>query len=271
MIYHIVTGDVAAKPLKEAISKETSMQGTIVVIKDVLSVGPLVKAEGQKFSELRGNFWNEVIGNDTNAVVVDDLERMLLAANELSKNEDAKIWLWMAPWPADICTYLWAMGYLGKYQGRLYVVNIAGLPFLDDSGKLFYPKSIGEISPKELIKARKLARTVTPGELDMDTDEWKRLMKENGGIRIHQAGKKINSKSEEHYDQQVMEFCTAQFQKASKVIYGAIAKYNIPTGDTYLGWRLRKLATSGKLELHGDTTKSIKDYEVRIFSGDTIN
>ena len=270
MIYHIVTGDVAAEPLRNALVLEPSMEGEIVVIKDVLSVGPLLKEEGQKFSELRTAFWSEVVVNEKNHVLVDDLERLLQTGNEMSKNENAAIWLWIAPWPADICTYHWAVKYLAKYTGRIYVINIAGLPFLDDNGKLFFPKSIGEISPKELVKARRLARLVTPAEFEVDGFEWGKLTDENGGVRTHEGGKRLTSRSEDHYDSQLISFCSQQFQKASKVVGQALTKFNLPTGDLFLGWRLRKMAEMGKLDIQGDTHKALRDFDVRLPSQDIV-
>ena len=270
MIYHIVTGDIAAGPLNIALGTEPSMEGQVVVMKDVLSVGPLQKEEGQKFSELRSAFWQEVVINEKNPIVLDDLERLSEVSIALANDAEAKAWIWIAPWPADVCTYHWALKYLGQYMGRLFVINIAGLPFLDEQGKVFFPKSIGEIQPKELVKARKLARAVTPAELEVDGEEWRKLVKENGGIRIHEGGKRLTSKSEEHYDNQLISFCSHQYQKASKVVSQALARYNVPTGDLYLGWRLRKMVESGRLELQGDTTKALKDFEVKM-PGDGSN
>jgi len=270
MIYHIVTGDVAAAPLRDAIAADPAMEGPVIVMKDVLSVGPLLKEEGQKFSEVRSAFWQQVVINEKNPIQVDDLERLVETGNELSKSEKAKIWLWLAPWPADMCTYHWSLKYLGKYTNRFFVVNIAGLPFLDEQGKVFYPKSIGEIQPKELIKAKRLARPVTPGELEVDGDEWRKLTNENAGIRVHEGGKKLVSKSEEHYDNQLISFCSHQYQKASKVVNQAIARYNIPTGDLYLGWRLRRMVEAGRLEIQGDVTKQLKDFDVKL-PGDGTN
>ncbi len=270
MIYHIVTGDVAATPLKEAIIQDPAMEGQVIVMKDVLSVGPLQKEEGQKFSELRSAFWQMVAPNEKNPIQVDDLERLLEISNELSKNEEAKIWLWTAPWPADICLYHWSLKYLGKYIGRLYVVNIAGLPFLDENGKVFFPKSIGEIQPRELIKAKRLARPVTLPELETDGEEWRKLVAANAGIRTHEGGKRLLSKEEDLYDNQLISFCSHQYQKASKIVNQAIARYNIPTGDVYLGWRLRKMFDAGRLELQGDTAKLLKDFDVKL-PGDGTN
>ena len=267
MIYHIVCGDVASGPLAEAISTEPTMEGEIVVMKDVLSVGPLKKEEGQKFSELRSAFLQEVINSEKNLVHVDDLERLLTVGNELSKNENAKIWIWMAPWPADICMYFWAIKYFARYQGRVFVLNIAGLPFLDAEGKIFFPRSIGDILPRELVKARKLARIVTPAEFELDAEEWGRLVEENAPIRTHEGGKKIVSRKEDFYDKDIISFCSLQYQKASRIISQALSKFTLPPGDLYLGWRLRKMAETDKLRLQGDVHKGLKDFEVMLHDG----
>ena len=268
MIYHIVTGDIAAIPLTEAIATDKAMEGTVVVIKDVLSVGPLQKAEGQKFSELRSAFWQDVVINEKNPIQVDDMERLLQVSAALAKDEDAKAWVWIAPWPADISTYYWTLKYLGKYPGRFFVVNIAGLPFLDEQGKVFYPKSLGDIQPREVMKAKRLARAVTYSELETDGEDWRKLVTENAGIRTHEGGKKLVSRKDDHYDAQLVSFCSQQYQKASKIVTQALVKFNIPTGDLYLGWRLRKIAEKGLLLIQGDVTKGLKDFEVKLPSGE---
>jgi len=267
MIYHIVTGDLAAAPLRDAITLEPSLKGEVIVIKDVLSVGPLQKGEGQKFSEMRSAFWQQVVIHEKNPIVADDLERLSQVSLELSKNETATVWIWVAPLPADVCTYHWALKYLGAYIGRFFVINIAGLPFLDENGKVFFPKSLADVQPKEIIKARRLARLITAGELEVDGEEWGRLTIENAGIRVLENGKKLVSKSETHYDNQLVSFCSQQYQKASKIVGLALAKFNIPTGDLYLGWRLRKLAEAYSLDIQGDVAKSLKDFEVKLPSG----
>jgi hypothetical protein len=264
MIYHIIVGDDAAGPLGKAIMLEPSIEGEVIVLKDILNVGPLLKEEGAKFSALRSGFWQQVAINEKNPVQVDDLERLLEVSNAMYKNEDVKAWLWMAPIPADVCAYHWALGYLSKHKDRFYLVNVAGLPFLDENGKVFYPKSISEILPKELVKARRLARQVTPAEVETDGEEWRKLVQENAGIRTHEGGKKLTSRDETYYDAQLLGFCSQQFQKASRIIGQLLSKYNVPTGDTYLGWRLRCMAEAGKLQLQGDITKTLREFEVKL-------
>jgi len=270
MIYHFVIGDAAAQAVKEAVMNEPSMQGEVIVLRDSLHIGPLKKEEGTSFSEMRAAFWQQMVLNEKTPVQVDDMERLLEVSNEMFKDETINAWLWMAPWPADVTAYHWMLPYLSKHKGRYYLVNIAGLPFLDENGKVYYPKSIGEILPKELIKARRLARQVTPAEIEMDSDEWKKLVEENEMIRVHGGGKKLASKAEDVYDEQLLSFCSHQFQKASRIITQATNKYNLPTGDIYLGWRLRKMAEEGKLVLQGDVTKALKDFEVKLPGETTV-
>ncbi|HTN47479.1 MAG TPA: DUF3658 domain-containing protein [Flavipsychrobacter sp.] len=264
MIYHFVVGDEAAKPLLEALSADGGSQDSVVVLKDILHVGPLLKEEGQKFSAMRSAFWQEVTPQMKEPVQVDDLERLLQVSSDMYKSTDVKAWFWMAPGPADITAYYWVLSYLHKHRERFYVVNVGGLPFLDANGKLFYPKNISEISPRELTKARKLARVITPSEMEVDADEWEKIKNENAAIRTYEGGKKLAHKDVTYYDQQLISFCSQQFQKASKIIRQAWSKYAIPTGDTYLAWRLRELAKTGVLMIQGDATKPLNEWDVKL-------
>lgn len=269
MIYHLVVGDFAAQPLTEAVMSEPSIHGEVIIMKDILHTGPLQKAEGQSFSDMRTEFWQEVAPNDKHIIKVDDLERLLEVTTVLNNDEEAKVWFWMAPAAADVCAYHWMLKYFEKHMGRFYLLNISNLPFLDDNGKVFYPKSISEILPRELVKARRLARPVTPAEFEVDGDEWRKLTEENAPLRTHGGGKKLASQAETFYDNQLESFCSHQFQKAQRIANQAINKYGIPTGDLYLGWRLRKMAESGRVQLQGDPTKTLKDFDVKLL-GDTV-
>src|SRR4051812_30575272 len=118
MIYHIVVGDMAAAPLREAVAAEPSMEGEVVVMKDILHVGPIKRGEGQSFSALRSEWWQQVAPNEKDPIQVTDMERLLEVSNELYKDTDAKVWFWMAPSPADVVAYHWMLPYLAKHIGR---------------------------------------------------------------------------------------------------------------------------------------------------------
>lgn len=256
-LIHLIVGDYTAKPLIEAVAEHEALAGEVVVLKDILHVGPL-KTEGMTFSEGRSAFWGQVVPEGQLSEPVDDLERLMAVSSRLSNDPEAKVWFWMAPTPADVTAYYWLLHFLKKHQGRFYVVNINGLPFLDTNGKLFYPESIGHIPVKELVKARKLARVTTPSEWETDGDEWARLVEENAGLRIHQGGKKLAPQTIDHYDILLLTFIQAQGQKATKVISQAMSKHKLLTGDVFLHWRLREMAAAGKIELNKGEVK-LKD------------
>jgi hypothetical protein len=265
MIFHIVTGDFAAVPLKATFGGNE--QAEVVVMKDVLNVGPIKRPDGMSFSELRSQFWNAVLPLDKEPIIVDDLERLLRTLNELSKHEGHEVWVWVAPLPADMCTYFLVLRYAAKYLGRIKVVNIAGLPFLDKAGKLFFPKSLAELPEKEVSKAQKLARTVYAAELETDGTEWERLVGEDGGIRVLEGVRTITSKLANLYDSQLFTLCTDAYQKASKVVHAAMQQFNMPVGDLVLGWRLRLMVQDGNLQMQGDINKGLKDFEVKRHDG----
>jgi len=265
MIYHLVVGDEAATPLRAAFQTTLSSEQEIVVLRDLLNVGPLLKGEeGQKFSAMRSQFWQSVLPPSKETLVVDDLERLLLISNELYKEEKHTVYFWMAPTAPDIVTYYWLLFFLKNHRERFYVVNVSGLPFIDEQGKLFYPKNISEIPSKELIKARKLARIITPSEMEVDLDEWEKLKTENTAIRTHEGGKKIVSQQEGFYDSVLLSFCSNQFQKASKIIRQTLSKYALPTGDLYLGYRFKQLALLGQVTLQGDPSKALNEWEIKL-------
>ncbi len=259
-IIHLIVGDHAARPLKEALLQGDQLGEEVIVLKDILHVGPL-KTEDLGFSQGRSAFWNEVNGAGHAPVVVEDLEKLMDCSSRLSNNDQLKIWLWMAPCPADVCAYFWLLHFLKKHQGRFSVININGLPFLDEQGKLFYPASFSMIPPKEIIKARKLARVITPSEWETDGAEWTRLSQENAGIRKHLVGKQLQGCPIDEYDHLLLELIKPQFQKTNKIIQAALTKHNIPTGDLFLLWRLRVMAEAGTIELTKNDVRLVSNEE----------
>ncbi|NDC42625.1 MAG: DUF1835 domain-containing protein [Chitinophagia bacterium] len=267
MVYHIVTGDFAAEAIRKGLAgSPDSAEHSIVVLKDILNVGPLLKRDGQRFSDLRTQFWHEVAPADK-PLVVDDLERLLTTCNELSRFEAHELWIWTGGLPADICAYYLLMRYASRYIGKLNIVNTGGLPFLDDNGRLFFPRSIAELNAREIGKALKLVRPITASEAETDKDEWDKLVHENGGIRVLEGARKLVSKPIDLCDKQLLAFCTGQFQKANKIISLAMAQFNMPVGDLFLGWRLKKMVDDGRLQLQGDANGLPKEFEIKLHDG----
>jgi hypothetical protein len=121
-----------------------------------------------------------------------------------------------------------------------------------------------EIQPKEFLKAKKLNRQVTLSEFEVDSDEWRKLCTENAMVRILEGGKKIVSKNEDFYDREILSGLTNEWQKGNKAMHAILSKMKIKTGDVFLLWRMKKLAEEEKMEIHGDTAKGWKDFEVKL-------
>ena len=137
----------------------------------------------------------------------------------------------------DVCGYYWLMSQLKNFQGQLEVLYLNNLPFLNEKGNIFYPSSLYEIQPKEFLKAKRLARTITLSEFEVDPDEWKKLCEENAMIRILEGGKKIVSKDVTYYDKELLSVISTEFQKLNKIFQNIYTKTKIRTGDVFLAWR----------------------------------
>jgi hypothetical protein len=183
---------------------------------------------------------------------------------KLDEDASLEVWMWMGQNQHDVTGYFWLMRQLKDYQGRIMVLYLNNLPFINEKGQLFYPGAIHEILPREAVKAKRLARPVTLSEFVVDPDEWKKLSDENATVRILEGGKKIVGKEENFYDDEVMKNLTSEWQKASRVISNTLHRMKIKTGDVFLMWRMKELIAQGRIEVLGDVTKGWKEFDVRL-------
>jgi hypothetical protein len=155
------------------------------------------------------------------------------------------------------------MPQLKEYQGRIMILYLNNLPFINEKGQLFYPLNVHDILPKEAVKAKKLARPITLSEFEVDPDEWKRLCDENSAVRILEGGKKIAGKDISFYDDEIMKNLTGEWQKATRVLSNTLHRMKIKTGDVFIMWRLKHLISEGKIETMGDVASGWKEFDVR--------
>ena len=148
------------------------------------------------------------------------------------------IWIWAAQNKHDVSGYYWMLHFVKEFQGRVFILYLNNLPFLNEKGQLFYPSWISHIPAKEFLKARKLARPITLSEFEVDPDEWIRLCQENKLVRILEGGKKLVQYDDNFFDEDLAKFITGDWQKASKVITQFLNKNKHTTGDVYMLWRL---------------------------------
>jgi hypothetical protein len=264
---HIVFNEADVEVLKKAIEMDDSLQGDVMQVKDDYAVGPIRDIYTPEGIEARREWWRQVLaGGDADGKVdtgeVDD-NKLVVALKERLDNDAAEImWIWCAQNKHDVCGYYWLMSQLKDYQGRVFILYLNNLPFINEKGLIFYPEWLHVIPPKEFLKARKLARPVTLSEFEVDPDEWTRLQNEDRGVRLLEGGKKLSQQDYDFYDADLKKYITTDWQKASKVINHFLSKNKQTTGDMYLLWRLKVLLASGEYDIQGNV-KNMKDFEVK--------
>lgn len=266
---HIVFNEADIEVLKKAQELDESLAGEVVIIRDDYAVGPVVNIYETEGYQQRREWWKALVEQspyDTEQLMnmVDDRLTVHNLKKALDEKEKEEIWIWMGQNQHDVCGYYWLMSQFGNYQGRVFVLYLNNLPFINEKGQIFYPTWIHEIQPKEFLKAKKLCRKITLSEFEVDPDEWRKLCDDNAFVRILEGGKKIASKDEDFYDNDVLAGITNEWQKGNKVMHNILAKMKVKTGDVFLLWRMKNLAEQEKIEINGDTSKNWKDFEVRL-------
>ncbi len=268
---HVVFQHADVSVLKHTIQLDDGLAGDIIEIKDEFAVGPLKDIETEEGWNERTTWWKSLldaspyaeqnlVGSFDDRKTVDDLKR------RLSEDENLEVWMWMGQNQHDVCGYYWLIFQLKEFQGRVVVLYLNNLPFINEKGLIFYPTTIHEILPKELLKAKKLNRKVTQSEFEIDPDEWRKLSSENASVRILEGGKKIVGKEDDFYDKDVLTGLTNEWQKGNRAMHNILGKMKVKTGDVFLLWRMKKLAEDGKIEINGDPAKGWKEFEVKLKS-----
>ncbi len=264
---HIVfqKADIAA--LKKSFDLDETFRGDIIQIKDEFAVGPIANIFSEEGIEARKQWWREVLrGGDYEGLVdndeIDDNKTVAELIERLTNDPEEIAWIWVAPNKHDVSGYYWLISQLKDFQGRIFILNLSNLPFINDKGHIFYPTNIFEIPAKEFLKAKKLARPVTLSEFEVDADEWAKLCNENKGVRTLEGGKKLVQHDYDYYDDELMKFITPDWQKVNKLFHTFFSKSKNTTGDAYLLWRLKLMIIEGKIDAQGEI-KGMKDFEVK--------
>jgi hypothetical protein len=265
---HIVFQRNDAEVLKKSFELEASLQGDVIQIEDEFAVGPLTDIYTAEGIEARKQWWREILaGGDYDGLVdsgsvADDNATVAALKQRLLDEPKEIVWIWAAQNKHDVSGYYWLMSQLKDFQGRIFILYLNNLPFINEKGHLFYPVNLFDIPAREFLKARKLARPVTLSEFEIDPDEWSRLSQEDKGVRILEGGKKLSQHPYTYFDEELRKFITGDWIKASKLINQFIGKAKQTTGDAYVLWRIKQLVAAGELDVQGEL-KGMKDFEIK--------
>jgi hypothetical protein len=265
---HVVFNEPDVPVLQAAMAMEESMQGEIRLIRDDYAVGPLEVAGSPEGWVQRREWWKKIwtaTGNDSEETLnmVDDKKELHQIKQMLDEIPEQKLWIWAAQNKHDVSGYYWLISKLSDYQGRVFILYLNNLPFFNEKGGIFYPQWLSQIPPREFLKARKLARAVTPSEFEVDTDEWQRIAAAGKPVRLLEGGKKLIQYEENYYDNALDQYIHGDFARASRIVQNFLNKEKETTGDLFLYWRLRYLIETKGYEVKGDMEKTPKDFEVK--------
>lgn len=264
---HIVFQHADVHVLTEAMKLDETLHGEVVEIKDEWGVGPLKDLDTEEGWKARQDWWRQLLaGSPYGEKIVgtfDDRETVKSLKEKLDTDTALQVWIWLGQNQHDITGYYWLVPQLKNYQGRIMILFLNNLPFINEKGQLFYPTKIHDILPKEALKAKKLARPITLSEFEVDPDEWKKLSEENAAVRILEGGKKIAGKEESFYDDEILKNITGEWQKATRVLSNTLHRMKIKTGDVFIMWRMKQLIAAGKIETMGDVAGGWKEFDVR--------
>jgi hypothetical protein len=265
---HIVFNASELALMKQVIELDETLSGEVIQVKDDFAVGPLKDIDTEEGWQARWDWWRSLLqgspyGENT-VGSFDDRETVKQLKEKLDANSDEVLWIWMGQNQHDVSGYFWLMPQFREYQGRVMIIYLNNLPFINEKGQLFYPSWLYEIQPKEFLKAKKLARPITVSEFEIDPDEWRKITEENAIVRILEGGKKIIGKEENFYDNEILKNLTTEWQKATRVLSNTLHRMKIKTGDVFIMWRMKHLINEGRIEVTGDITKSWKEFDVKL-------
>ncbi|MEO8719522.1 MAG: DUF3658 domain-containing protein [Ginsengibacter sp.] len=264
---HIVFQQEDIFTLSQSFDLDESLRDSIIQIKDDFSVGPLLNIYTDEGIEARKRWWRDILSDgDFSALVdneeIDDNKSVEELKKKLKGNKEEKVWIWVAPNKQAVSGYYWLISQLKEFAGKIYILSLNNLPFINTKGNIFYPLNLYEIPPREFLKAKKLARPVTSSEFEIDQDEWMKICEENKWVRILEGAKKLSQHSEDFFDLFLLDFIFPEWQKAGKVIQQFMNKSKQSTSEAYTLFRLKELIKMNLIEAQGDI-KKMKDFEVK--------
>lgn len=269
---HIVFNESDVGVMQKVQELDEQLRGEIVLVKDDYAVGPVRDIYQTEGYQMRREWWKSLLENSPykeQLDIVEDKMTVHTTLKRLQENPEMELWIWMGQNQHDVCGYYWLLPQLREFQGRVQVLYMNNLPFINEKGQIFYPTRLSEIPPSEFLKAKKLARPITLSEFEVDPDEWNKLMQENATVRILEGGKKIASKDEDFYDEEILKNITADWQKATRVVTNTLHRMKQKTGDVFLMWRLKELIANGRLAVEGDRA-TWKGFDVKTVSSEQM-
>lgn len=253
-MFHILFESRATAALTTAMDLEQSLEGEIVLLTDDLSLGPVASLDTPEGRRSRAAWLAVATGADLSAVPVSETDAAALqqVIDRMGEEEFDQIWIWVAPNARDLTGYFSLMPRLKIFSGRVFVVSLNNLPFINEKGAVFYPSSLADIPAREFVKARKLTRAVSAAEFETDPDEWTAMAAGNRHVRIWEGHRKLKQEDEDYYDERIKKSITGDWQKTGRILHHLLSKSERMPVEAFIHWRLMEMQRAGVLEKQGE-------------------
>src|SRR5690349_12557890 len=143
-LIHIVFGQSSVPVLAEAVAMDEKMSGEIRCFEDDLSVGPLFILDTKEGRAGRRLFWQQLAGiepaapaeGETPATAEvagdpDDADLFKSLKAQLKEDPELEVWIWAGQNARDVCGYYWLVSQLYDFAGRIHIIYLNNLPFLN--------------------------------------------------------------------------------------------------------------------------------------------
>jgi hypothetical protein len=255
MQLYITFGDLATEALRKGFEQIEDFNTEIVTIKDSLYVGPLTHINEDLGRANRLHWWKDIfmffnIEDNTQEVALHDynvVEKIKTHCSDEAYENTCTIW--MGQNANDVCAYFWLINQLQEFQGRIQVIYLNMLPFINEKGNIFYPTHLSQIQASEFVKALKVERKVALHEFEVDKDEWKLIYEHEDTYRILDGGKKIITKKENLFDTDILKLFSADGIKVSKLLNTLLGKLPYFPSDMFLLSRVKYLVEQGVIHI----------------------
>jgi hypothetical protein len=137
---HVVFQQSVVEVLKKAQELDETLAGNIYHIKDDYAVGPLIDLDKPEGWQARRDWWKMLLeasneySVDETMDMVDDKLTLHRLTTQLKEEESEIVWIWAAQNKHDVSGYYWLMSQLQQWQGRVYILYLNNLPFINEKG-----------------------------------------------------------------------------------------------------------------------------------------
>lgn len=269
-VIHLVFDEPGGEQIRQSFELDPEITGEIVYIADNYSLGPVADLGEPEGWQARKQWWQSVLGlseEEQPEVMTADKMKLHHLLQQLEEDDDTVLWIWMGQNERDVAGYFHLISQLMEFQGRIHVLYLNNLPFIDDKGHIFYPRQLAEILPKEFVKASRLARIVTLSEFELDPEEWDKLSRQPGAVRLLEGGKKLTVRENEHYDKIILDQLGGATMKLSRLLSLLVTKAKLGLPEYYVIWRIKALTQSGQILSQGDFDKGGKNVSLKATQG----